>query len=76
MAGNVWEWGSSLDKLYPYKTNDGRKDREAKGDRVLRGGSWGSLHWFACCAYRDAFFPSLRDYRFGGIGFRVVVSLS
>jgi formylglycine-generating enzyme required for sulfatase activity len=81
MAGNVWEWTSSLwgkdwDKpkyRYPYDAADGRENLDASDDvlRVLRGGSWYYDLNYARCAYRSRYYPLYgSSYR----GFRIVVS--
>jgi formylglycine-generating enzyme required for sulfatase activity len=59
MAGNVWEW---VDAWY---------SRESDSDRVVRGGSYDDLQWFARCAARGDFSP---DEWFHIFGFRVLVS--
>jgi iron(II)-dependent oxidoreductase len=38
MAGNGWEWVSSLYRPYPWRADDGREDLSAAGVRGTRGG--------------------------------------
>ena len=57
MAGNAWEWCSTLHRAYPYDADDGREDLEAKGTRTLRGGSWINERHEARAAYRLPPFP-------------------
>lgn len=71
MAGNVWEWTSTLYQPYPYRHNDGREDVKADGDRVLRGGSFANSLRHARCACRLREKPT---YRGNTVGFRVAIS--
>jgi formylglycine-generating enzyme required for sulfatase activity len=57
MAGNAWEWCSTLHRPLPYVADDGREDLEAKGTRTLRGGSWINERYEARAAYRLPPFP-------------------
>ncbi|MBI3270017.1 MAG: SUMF1/EgtB/PvdO family nonheme iron enzyme [Planctomycetes bacterium] len=70
MAGNVWEWCSSLYRPYRYDAADGREDPTADGARVLRGGAWVSDRMVVRAAYRNDDGPG---YRVDFVGFRVVV---
>ena len=80
MAGNVWEWTSSLwgeefmksEYGYPYTSTDGRENLEASEHlfRVLRGGAFHQHYGGVRCAYRFRQPPS---FRYNRAGFRVVV---
>jgi len=58
MAGNVWEWVSSLYMPYPYDAADGREDMSSSDVRVLRGGSWNSSEAGVLSAYRLENYPT------------------
>ena len=73
MAGNVWEWTSSAFKSYPYDASDGRERADSTDNRVLRGGSWGSVVGLPARPAAAATFPITRG---GIIGFRVARSLA
>lgn len=70
MAGNVWEWVSSLYRPYPYQSDDGREDPHSRELRVLRGGSFysDSPRYLRCAARSMSYPQRRRDH----IGFRVV----
>jgi serine/threonine-protein kinase len=68
MAGNVWEWTSSLYRASGYTASDGREDPNSRGYRVLRGGSWFQDERNVRCATRHQHQP---DAVVTDIGFRV-----
>jgi formylglycine-generating enzyme required for sulfatase activity len=74
LAGNAWEWTSSLHRAYPYRVEDGREDPDVSGQRVLRGGSFRSPDaGYLRCAFRSRSHPTRRRDH---LGFRVARSLA
>ncbi len=71
MAGNVWEWVSSVYEPYPYDANDGRENLSSADVRGLRGGSWGYIDLDVHSAYRYGATPS---YTGQSVGFRCALS--
>jgi formylglycine-generating enzyme required for sulfatase activity len=71
MAGNVWEWTSSLDRPYPFDARDGREDSRAPGRRIMRGGCYANPHGYARCACRFRMPPTMRNEF---LGFRLAYS--
>jgi formylglycine-generating enzyme required for sulfatase activity len=65
MAGNVWQWISSLYQPYPYDATDGREILSLSGSRVLRGGSWVNGNLIFRSANRYWFDPASSNYVFG-----------
>jgi formylglycine-generating enzyme required for sulfatase activity len=73
MAGNVYEWTSSLVRDYPYDADDGREDPADDGKRVLRGGSWREARPSTRCAARTGGDPTMVS---GEVGFRCAMDPS
>jgi formylglycine-generating enzyme required for sulfatase activity len=72
MAGNVFEWVSSLPNAYPYDATDGREDPTRGGSRVIRGGSWNEDSNDLQVFYRSWIGP---DQSESEIGFRCASSV-
>jgi len=70
MAGNVYEWTSSLHQDYPYDQND-ESVNDNTSRRVLRGGSWLYVDNLVRSANRDSFIPT---GRVSNVGFRCLRS--
>jgi formylglycine-generating enzyme required for sulfatase activity len=58
MAGNVWEWTSSVYLPYPYRGDEAHEAPDAHGARTLRGGSWFNGPRSARTACRKRTIPS------------------
>ena len=73
MAGNIWEWTSSLYRPYPYQADDGREDSKSQDKRVVRGGSWedGPRTLRVSCRAHNS--PSSRNFN---VGFRCARDVS
>lgn len=72
MAGNLWEWTSSIYLDYPYDVNDGPEDLEDTASyRMLRGGAFFYGSNFLRSAYRYGDNPDFSSFNFG---FRCVLS--
>jgi sulfatase modifying factor 1 len=69
MAGNVWEWTSSIHRASRYDASHGREDPKAKGERVLRGGSFYQDSRNVRCANRQ--WCHSPDATVSDFGFRV-----
>ena len=68
MAGNVWEWTSSVYRDYLYDADDGRENLSASGQRVLRGRAFYDEPVHARCAARNM---ADQDQSHDGFGFRL-----
>jgi hypothetical protein len=67
MHGNVYEWCNDWFGDYPTKEATNPTGATDGTNRVLRGGSWGSLGWSTRSAYRNRFEPAFSS---DSIGFR------
>ena len=61
MAGNVWEWVSTVQVAYPYRAADGRERAGPTRPHVIRGGSWGQIPWDLRTTRRDYADPGHRS---------------
>ncbi|GAB4479690.1 MAG: formylglycine-generating enzyme family protein [Anaerolineales bacterium] len=68
MAGNVWEWTSSVLKPYPYEPLDGREQGDEKARYVIRGGSWYYSHKLARTTVREG---AVATFTSPALGFRL-----
>jgi formylglycine-generating enzyme required for sulfatase activity len=73
MAGNAWQWTSSLNHPYPYQATDGREDLTSGDERIMRGGAWFNGPDFIRSAFRYYNYP---HDRYGYVGARYLRPLT
>lgn len=66
MAGNVWEWTSSIPMLYPFDPDDGRQAEDGY-QYIWRGGPWSNGTWWIRSSLR---YKSVPKYWYNNLGFR------
>jgi formylglycine-generating enzyme required for sulfatase activity len=72
MAGQVWEWTTSIYKPYPYDLQDGREDLAVAASRVARGGSSSSSAEGLTSTSREIISSARQMTGHAYIGFRCV----
>lgn len=65
LLGQVWEWQNSAFAAYPYNATDGREDRYAPAQRVLRGGNWADGKYVNRVTVRYLYVPTYNDMTTG-----------
>ncbi len=75
MAGQVWEWTTSIYKSYPYDMHDGREDLSLAAARVVRGGNASSPAEKLTSTAREVVLPDRQATGHAYIGFRCVKPL-
>lgn len=75
MAGQVWEWTTSIYKPYPYVLHDGREDLSLAASRVVRGGNASSPAEKLTSTSREVVLPGRQTTGHAYIGFRCVKPL-
>ena len=71
MTGNVSEWCQDWKGSYASSSQTNPTGAVSGVGRVIRGGSWNDSAWYCRSSYRLMHTP---DYRFNGLGLRLVLS--